>query len=291
MKIIRNPEAFQKEMRSLRGKGRRIGFVPTMGALHAGHLALVKAALRQNDIVAVSIFVNPAQFGPKEDLSRYPRPFRRDTALLKKAGAHYLFAPSAADLYPAGFTLCVDELEHPGLTDCLCGKSRPGHFRGVMTVCAKLFNLAQPHSVYFGQKDYQQSAVIAVMLREFHWGIRFRRIATVREADGLALSSRNIYLSPEDRKRACALSKTLFFLQEELRRGRKDLPALLREARSRLTASFDKLDYLEIVDPATLKPLVRPQAEMAALGAAFLGKTRLIDNVIIRLSNRGRIHA
>ncbi len=283
MKIIRNPEAFQKEMRSLRSRGKRIGFVPTMGALHAGHSALVKAALRQNDRVAVSIFVNPSQFGPQEDLSRYPRPFRRDAALLKNAGAHFLFAPSAAGIYPAGYTLCVDELKQPGLTDRLCGKNRPGHFRGVMTVCAKLFNLAQPSAVYFGQKDYQQSVVIETMLREFHWGIRFYRIPTVREADGLALSSRNIYLSGEERKRACALSRSLFFLQGELCRRRKDLPGLLRRARRMLAASFDKVDYLEIVDPETLESLVRPQAEMTALGAAFLGKTRLIDNVIIRL--------
>ncbi len=282
MKILRNPAAFQKAMQTLRRKGLRLGFVPTMGALHEGHLSLVKAARKENNAVAVSIFVNPAQFGAKEDLSLYPRPFMRDKELLKKAGVDILFAPAVEAMYPHGLLMGVEVAGKAlSLTQGLCGHSRPGHFRGVLTICAKLFNLAVPHAVYFGQKDYQQSVMIETLLRELNWDIRFHRLPTVRAADGLALSSRNAYLSEEEKQRARRLSQTLFNFRESLAAKKKNLLRLLQQARRDLAAHFDRLDYFEAVDPETLVPLAKAQPQMVVLGAVVLGKTRLIDNVII----------
>lgn len=286
MQIIRSPKIFQTTMEVLRRRGKSIGFVPTMGALHEGHLELVRRARKDNDIVAVSIFVNPAQFGPREDFNRYPRPLARDKKLLQQAKADYLLLPSARAMYPAGESLFVEM--NPGkkeddLTRLYCGRVRPGHFRGVLTVCAKLFEIARPQRVYFGAKDYQQTVLIERLIHEFHMGIRFVRVATVREPDGLAKSSRNIYLSPAERERARMLSRTLFNLRDALQTGRRDLKNLLNRARAVLAKNAGAVDYLEAADPLTLAPLTKVQRRMALLAACTVGKTRLIDNVIIHL--------
>lgn len=266
-------------MEKLRKRGKSIGFVPTMGALHEGHLSLVRAAKKENKVTAVSIFVNPAQFGPKEDLKKYPRPLSCDKKLLKSVKADYLFLPSIQDIYPEGFSTFVEP--DPALTSGLCGKFRPGHFRGVATVVAKLFNIAKPHRAYFGLKDYQQSAVICRMVKDLNMDLEIRLMPTVREKDGLALSSRNQYLSAEDRRRALEISKTLFWIRTQIQEGSRNLARLRREGLARLRECSDSVDYLEIVDSETLVPLKRFQPQMTVLAAVRVGKTRLIDNVII----------
>ncbi len=284
MEIIRSPKIFQARMEVLRRREKHIGFVPTMGALHEGHLELVRRARQDNDVTAVSIFVNPTQFGPKEDFKRYPRPLARDKKLLRRAKADFLFLPSVQAIYPDGASFAIDvQPENHGLdlTRLYCGRSRPGHFRGVLTVCAKLFEIARPHRVYFGAKDYQQSVLIEKLIAEFHMGIGFVRVPTIREPDGLAKSSRNVYLSPEERRRALALSRVLFRLRDALQTGRRDLKALLANGRRDLSAATERVDYLEAADPVTLVPLAKVQKHMVILAACSVGKTRLIDNVIL----------
>lgn len=273
-------------MERLRRRGRRLGFVPTMGALHEGHLSLVRAAARENDVVVVSIFVNPAQFGPREDFKKYPRTFARDRRMLKKAGVNYLFFPSAQAIYPEGFSTFVEikpAAKQSGLFDLLCGKSRPGHFRGVATVVTKLFHLAKPHRAYFGAKDYQQAMVIRRLIQDLDLDIALRLMPTVREKDGLAMSSRNRYLRPADRIRARALFRALFQLRRQIRSGRRNLRELRLEALAELRRYVDRIDYFEIADPETLLPLRKFQRRMVVLTACFVGKTRLIDNVIIQI--------
>jgi len=282
MKIIAATLAMQKEAKRLRRMRKTIGFVPTMGALHEGHLELVRRSKRGNDVTAVSIFVNPTQFGPREDFKRYPRPVKKDTALLREAGVDYLFMPPAEAMYPEGDALFVD-LRSSEVTELYCGKSRPGHYRGVLTVCAKLFNLVLPDRVYMGAKDYQQTVVIERLIRELHLGIQLVRVPTVRERDGLALSSRNIYLSADERERALRISKTLFTAAASLKGSPKNFKEILRAARTQLARHTDKLDYFEAADPVTLVPLVKSQKRMVLLTACYVGKTRLIDNVIIEL--------
>lgn len=278
MKKISNPVEFQKEMERLRLQGKTIGFVPTMGALHEGHLSLFRRSREENDMTAASIFVNPMQFGPKEDFKKYPRPVKEDYRLLEKEKVNYLFCPRPQDMYPPGFSTSV---EVSALTGGLCGKSRPGHFQGVTTVVAKLFQIAKPHRVYFGAKDYQQAAVIRRMIRDLNFDIDFCLCPTVREKDGLAMSSRNRYLSPEDRRRAVSISQTLFAFQEAVLAGEKNLKKLRQKALSSLRKTMDRIDYFEAVDADSLKPLEQVQFPMAVLTACFAGKTRLIDNVII----------
>jgi len=286
MRIIRSPEIFQRLMETERLAGRRIGFVPTMGALHDGHLSLVRAAIRENDVVAVSIFVNPVQFGPREDFKKYPRPFGRDRQLLEAAKIDYLFCPAASAMYGAPFQTWVEVGEGSGmesLAKTLCGKSRPGHFRGVATVVTKLFHLAKPHRVYFGTKDFQQVRIVETLIGDLNFDIRVRRMPIVRDDDGLAMSSRNRYLSPQERRRARELPAVLLRLKAKIRAGRRDLPELRREALRELRRSVDRIDYLEIVDPCRLNSLRQIQPVMLAAAACFIGKTRLIDNVIITL--------
>lgn len=284
MKEIRNPKVLAEEMSRLHGQGKSIGFVPTMGALHEGHLSLLRAARRENAVVVASIFVNPTQFGPKEDFRRYPRPLAKDRSLLKKAKVDYLFRPSVQAMYPEGFSFFVgmeDRGRRPAMFRILCGKFRPGHFRGVATIVTKLFHLVQPDRVYFGAKDYQQAAIVRQLIRDLHFAVALRILPTVREKGGLAMSSRNRYLSPRDRNRALAISETLFWLRREFRGGRHDLGRLRRAAMRRLHPKVDHLEYLEIVDPVTLQSLRWRKRRMAALTACVVNKTRLIDNVII----------
>ena len=253
--------------------------VPTMGALHDGHAALIEAARTRagrSGTVIVSIFVNPTQFGPNEDLSKYPRPFEADLALCEAHGADAVFAPTADEMYPTGDSTFVDETE---LSRGLCGAQRPGHFRGVCTVVAKLFNIIRPAAAIFGEKDYQQLATIRRMARDLALPIEIVGGPLVRDSDGLALSSRNVYLSPEDRRRALSLSRALRHLGERIGEGERDASALLAAGRAQL--EVDRLDYLELRDPLSLRPLARIDGPARAFVAAVVGRTRLIDNLAV----------
>ena len=279
MKIIRNPRIFQKEMKKLRYEGQALGFVPTMGTLHEGHLSLVRTARKENQIVVVSIFVNPLQFGPKEDFRRYPRNLKKDSALLAKAKVDYIFAPDPTSLYPADSQTYVEVEE---LARGLCGKFRPGHFRGVATVVAKLFNLTLPHRVYFGAKDYQQAMVIKQMVRDLNFNIDVRVLPIVRDRDGLALSSRNAYLSSEERRKALSIPHSLAWAKEEIRQGTRNLDKIRAGILGRLRQNLDRVDYVELVQLEDLKPVKSIKSGVVIAVAGWVGKTRLIDNVIIR---------
>lgn len=271
----------QAKARQWRAAGRRVVLVPTMGALHEGHLALVRAARRRagpRGAVVVSIYVNPTQFGPKEDFARYPRPFARDCRLCRAAGADAVFAPSHAQMYPRGFSTFI---EPPAVARRWEGASRPGHFRGVCTVVAKLFHAVQPDAAVFGQKDFQQAAVIRAMARDLDFPLRLFLHPTVRERDGLAMSSRNAYLSGTERKAALALSVALRKARQLVRHGQRRAAAVVGAMRHVL-AREPKLraDYIVVTDAATLEPVPRiRRGRTVALLAARVGGTRLIDNV------------
>jgi pantoate--beta-alanine ligase len=277
--ILRDKES----LRAWRGKlteGTRLGFVPTMGALHEGHMSLVAQARGAADVVIVSIFVNPLQFGPNEDLSRYPRPIEADIEKLEAAGVDALFLPSVEDMYPTGASTLVEETMVSGP---LCGAMRPGHFRGVTTVVLKLFNLVQPHVALFGQKDAQQCAVIERMVRDLDVPVEVRRGAIVREADGLALSSRNVYLSPEDRAAAPLLHQSLRAVEAAHAAGEHDAARLGAIGLAVLAQSERiKVQYFEVRDPESLGAIaiVGTRGALVAV-AAHLGATRLIDNLVI----------
>lgn len=260
-------------------QGRTVGFVPTMGALHAGHMRLAETARAANAGTVVSIFVNPLQFGPSEDFSRYPRPFEADAKLCLEAGVAAIFAPEASDFYPPDFsTFC----EVAGLDRHLCGASRPGHFRGVCTVVLKLFNIVRPHRAYFGQKDIQQALILRKMVRDLSLGLELEIVPTVREDSGLALSSRNIFLSPDEKQRATALSRGLFLARAAWEKGERSPAALTAIMRSEIEASGPtRIDYVEAVPQATLAPAETLSGPSVLAVAVFYGKTRLIDNVLL----------
>jgi len=257
-----------------------LGLIPTMGALHEGHLSLIRTAKKQCEIVVATIFVNPTQFGPNEDFSRYPRTFVADCALLEAEGVDILFAPSVEDMYPTGTSRTF--IEVPGISDRLDGLSRPGHFRGVATVVAKLFHIVSPDRAYFGQKDAAQVAVLRAMVHDLNFPVEVIVCPTVRDADGLALSSRNQYLSPEERTQALALSRSLANATAQATKGMHDASqlksAILQDLQSTPTL---KIDYVEIVDPTTLEPIADLQAGALIAVAAWIGKTRLIDNALL----------
>ena len=257
----------------------RIGFVPTMGYLHEGHLGLVRAARRQADFVVVSIFVNPIQFGPKEDYRRYPRDFSRDRRLLESAGADFIFYPDVRGMYPEGFATFV-EVERLG--EGLCGKSRPGHFRGVTTVVTKLFNIVLPDVAVFGAKDAQQAFVIRRMTRDLDFRTRIVILPTARERDGLAMSSRNVYLTPEQRAEAPVLHRSLVLARHMIEQGERKA-AEVKFAMRRLIRreSGGRIDYVEMVDTDELRPVRIIKGETLVALAVFFGKTRLIDNTVI----------
>jgi pantoate--beta-alanine ligase len=253
--------------------------VPTMGALHDGHLSLVRAARAQCDLVAASIFVNPLQFGPNEDLAKYPRNFDRDRALLQQEGVDLIFAPSVDEMYPAS---AITYVSVEGLSDRLCGRSRPGHFRGVTTVVSKLFNIVEPDRAFFGQKDAAQSAIIRRMVRDLNFPVQVVVCPIVRESDGLAMSSRNAYLDPQQRKSALALYQSLRAVREQFDRGKCEVRTLIETgAEAYVAAPSVRLDYLEIVDPETLEPVDNLSRPALVAVAAFVGKTRLIDNIVL----------
>ena len=282
MKVVRSPRQLQRILEEERLRKRTVGFVPTMGALHEGHLSLVKAADRENDITVVSIFVNPTQFGPGEDYAKYPRVLGADKRLLGKGKVDYLFCPSVRDIYPPGHATCVTV--DGAMARVLCGKFRPGHFQGVATVVAKLLNIVGPCRLYLGAKDYQQAAIIRRFVEDLNMNARVRVMPTVREKDGLAMSSRNRYLGPAERRRALALSRALFELRRDILGKKGTLAFLKARAVRKLKDAVDRVQYFEIVDPVTLAPLKMVRREMVALTACFVGKTRLIDNVTIRIS-------
>jgi len=259
--------------------GKRVGFVPTMGALHEGHLWLVRTARAQSDVVIASVFVNPKQFGPNEDFSRYPRDPERDSAMLAAEKTDYLFLPSVEEMYPPGETTWVTV---EGITDKLDGRSRPGHFRGVTTVVAKLFNIVQPDFAFFGQKDAAQVAIVGKMVRDLNFDVRIVVCPIVREADGLAMSSRNAYLTPEQRKQATVLSRALMRVQSLVDRGEAS-SARLMVAGTQVMGEEPavKLDYFEIVNRETLDPVSDVSRGALIAVAAYLGKTRLIDNILV----------
>lgn len=279
MNTVHTPAQLRAALARARQEGKRIGLVPTMGNLHEGHLALVEMALQRTDHVVVSIFVNPLQFGPNEDLDSYPRTLAEDQRKLLDAGAHLVFAPSVSEMYPEGMqghTL----VSVPVVSEGLCGASRPGHFDGVSTVVAKLLNMVQPDIAVFGEKDFQQLAVIRKMAHDLCLPVQIMGAPIVRAADGLALSSRNGYLDQAQRRTAPQLAQTLQYIDQQLQTGREDFPALIQEALDRLVAAGFTPDYLELRDTSTLQPATADTREIAILAAAFLGKTRLIDNHI-----------
>jgi pantoate--beta-alanine ligase len=279
--IIRNVREMQRTSERLRAAGKRIGVVPTMGFLHEGHLSLIRVAKMKADAVITTLFVNPAQFGPNEDFSRYPRAFENDLALATAAGTDYLFAPEAALMYPTGYSTYVNV---EGITDVLEGKSRPGHFRGVATVVAKLFNLTKPNIAVFGQKDAQQVAVIRRMVKDLNFDVDLFVAPTVREADGLAMSSRNTYLSPEQRAEAAVLFKALKLTEQNVKLGERDCSVLLDAMRKLISEnSSGQVDYISLADNYDLHEVEKLQSGQSVLisMAVKFGTTRLIDNIVI----------
>lgn len=267
------------ESRAIRGAGKRLGFVPTMGALHEGHLSLVRAARSSSDLVAASIFVNPTQFGANEDLAKYPRSFERDRELLQGERVELLFAPSVEEMYPAG---AVTWVTVEGLSDKLDGRSRPGHFRGVTTVVAKLFHVVQPDAAFFGQKDAAQVAIIRRMVGDLNLPVEIVVCPIVRAADGLAMSSRNAYLDPDERKRALVLQRSLLRAEHLAETGERNAARLVAAGREEIDKeSSVRLDYFEIVNPDTLDPLEDISGGGLVAVAAVVGGTRLIDNILL----------
>ena len=280
MKVCHSIDEMRAASRAARREGKSLGLVPTMGALHEGHLSLVRAAKVQCDLVAASIFVNPLQFGPSEDLAKYPRTFDRDRELFRQEGVDCIFAPSVEEMYPAG---AVTYVTVEGLSDKLCGRSRPGHFRGVTTVVSKLFNIVEPDRAFFGQKDAAQSTIIRRMVRDLNIPVQVVVCPIVREPDGLAMSSRNAYLDAQQRESALVINQSLRAVQERFDQGEHKAGALI-EAGIRVFAQAPsvRLDYFEIVDPETLDPVDDLSRAALVAVAAFVGKARLIDNTLLR---------
>ena len=279
METIYTLEWMKQVARRARSEGRLVGFISTMGALHEGHLSLVRAAQQQCSPVVVSIFVNPAQFGPKEDLAKYPRQPEEDRALLEELRVDYLFAPTAAEMYPDGFRTYVNV---EGMSNVLEGRSRPGHFRGVTTVVLKLFEIVQPHFAYFGRKDAQQARILRKMAADLNLDAELVVCPIVREPDGLAMSSRNAYLKPDERQVATVLSRALRAVEQEIRAGERDAVRLLATMRRVLDSEpLASVDYVEIVDADTLEPVTRLRRACLVLLAVFIGTTRLIDNMLV----------
>lgn len=280
MQVIQSPKELTRLLFCLKQNAKEIGFIPTMGCLHEGHLSLVKRAKKENDVVVVSIFVNPTQFGPKEDFKNYPRTIQPDLAMLRKAKVDFVFLPSVLDIYPKDFEsyLNAGKLSRP-----LCGKTRPTHFDGVVTVVKRLFDIALPDRAYFGQKDFQQFRVIEEMTSNFYLPTRVILCATVREKDGLAMSSRNRYLKPDDRVRAVLLWKSLKLAEKMIRRGIQSPKIIQTEMRRLLGSQVDSIDYVEVVNAKSLMKIHKIKGRILIAVACFLGKARLIDNLLIHV--------
>lgn len=278
MKIVETIEEVRKQVKEWKKQGLTVGLVPTMGYLHEGHQSLMEAARKENDKVVVSIFVNPMQFGPTEDLAEYPRDLDHDAKLCEKVGVDLIFHPEPEEMYQPDFCSFVDMT---GLTEGLCGKTRPIHFRGVCTVVNKLFNIVQPDKAYFGQKDGQQLAVIHRMVRDLNMDIQIVGCPIIREEDGLAKSSRNTYLSAEEREAALILSQTIAF-GKELAETEKDAEKVVEAMKEKIeTEPLAKIDYVEAVDAISMQPVETLEGECMLAMAVYIGKTRLIDNTLI----------
>ncbi|WP_456391982.1 pantoate--beta-alanine ligase [Persephonella sp.] len=278
--LITDISRMKETVKSLKKEGKSIGFVPTMGYLHEGHVSLIRCSRKDNDITVVSIFVNPIQFGKNEDLDRYPRDLDRDIEICKREGVDYLFYPDVRQMYPESYsTYVVVE----GLTEGLCGAFRPGHFKGVTTVVMKLFNIVQPDRAYFGKKDYQQYVVIKKMVEDLNMDVQIIGCPIIREEDGLAMSSRNKYLSPEERESALSLSRALFTAKEIFEKGETD-PEKIKQKMRQIIQSYPHvrdIQYIEIVDPKTLQPKKRVEKGDVIALAVYVGDTRLIDNITL----------
>ncbi|RMA97892.1 pantoate--beta-alanine ligase [Hydrogenothermus marinus] len=274
--LITDINQMKQISKNLKKEGKTIGFVPTMGYLHKGHISLMECSKKDNDITIVSIFVNPTQFGPNEDLDKYPRDLERDLKICKEVAVDYVFHPKAEDMYPEGYsTYVVMET----LTDKLCGKFRPGHFKGVLTVVNKLFNIVKPDKAYFGKKDYQQYIVIKKMVEDLNMDVDIIGCPLIREKDGLAMSSRNKYLSQEERERALSISKALFKAKDLFEKGETNPKNLIKEMKKIMENNVDEIQYIEIVNPKNLEPKEKVEKGDIILVAAFVGSTRLIDNI------------
>ncbi|MCG0278317.1 MAG: pantoate--beta-alanine ligase [Thermanaeromonas sp.] len=281
MELFKTISGVREWVKDQRQQGRKIGLVPTMGYLHEGHLTLMRWAKKSCEAVIISIFVNPTQFGPQEDYERYPRDLERDLRLAREVGVDAVFAPEVEEMYPPGYATYV---EVEGLTEVLCGASRPGHFRGVATVVTKLFNIVQPDEAFFGLKDYQQAVVIKRMVKDLNIPVEIVTVPTVREEDGLALSSRNKYLTPEERRQALSLYRALKLGEELIRRGERRADKV-REAMSReiLSQPLARIDYVSVNDAETLKPVDEISGKVLLAVAVWIGSTRLIDNLVVEV--------
>ncbi len=279
MRVIRDPEQVYLSALKAKSHGKTVGFVPTMGYLHEGHQSLIVAARQKCDLVIVSLFVNPLQFGANEDFGRYPRDFRRDKKILESLNVDLLFLPEASKLFPHGFKTFVEVEE---LSKKLCGKTRPVHFRGVTTILAKLFNLVSPDQAFFGEKDYQQLLIVKQLVRDLNFPVQIISLPTVREFDGLAMSSRNKHLDERERKAAPIIYKALLFAKEAVAKGERDSHRLLMRLRSLIGSEpAVRIDYLTLVDPETLEERRQIKGKTLLAVAAYVGKTRLIDNLIV----------
>ena len=278
MKIVESAREMQSFSESLRKEGKIVTFVPTMGYFHEGHLDLMREGRRRGDCLVVSIYVNPTQFGPSEDFEQYPRNFERDRSMAEGVGVDVIFSPPNREMYPPHYQTYVTV---DGVTDNLCGLSRPGHFRGVATVCAKLFNLVKPHMAVFGKKDFQQLVTIRRMVQDLNMDLEVVGMPTTREPDGLAMSSRNIYLSPEERVSALSLSRSLKLAKALYDRGERDAEKIAGEARRHIEShAHTKIDYVQICDTTTMRDVARLDGESVLAMAVRVGKTRLIDNYV-----------
>jgi len=280
MEIVRRARAIREACAAARAQGKIVGLVPTMGALHAGHLSLVRRVRAQADLTVVSIFVNPTQFAPNEDFARYPRVLAQDADMLAHEGVELVFAPEPDEMYPPGSSTFV---EVEGLSDKLEGKSRPGHFRGVATVVTKLFEIVTPHVAAFGQKDAQQAMVIKTLVRDLMLNVEVLVLPTKREEDGVAMSSRNAFMTPDERRAAQAIPRALEVAKAAFAAGERDAARILSAAKAVLGGErILRIDYVELVDTERLDPVVKAQGDMLLVVAVFAGTTRLIDNLVLR---------
>jgi len=278
MKIIKSAKEMQSFSETLRNQGKIVTFVPTMGYFHEGHLNLMREGRKRGGCVVVSIYVNPTQFGPNEDFEQYPRDFERDLAMAQSVGVDVIYYPSNQEMYPPNYQTYITV---EGVTDNLCGLSRPGHFRGVATVCAKLFNAVKPHIAVFGKKDFQQLATIKRMVQDLNLDLEVVGMATTREPDGLAMSSRNIYLKAEERKSALSLSRSLKMARELYEQGERDAATIITKVKNHIESNpYTKIDYAQICDTTTMKDVARLEGECVIALAVRVGKTRLIDNYV-----------
>jgi pantoate--beta-alanine ligase len=280
MKVVDTIARMSTLVKMFKKEGKSISLVPTMGYLHEGHLSLVRAARKHTDVVIMSIFVNPLQFGPKEDFEKYPRNLKRDEELATAAGADIIFNPTVKDMYPSGYSTFINV---EGLTNTLCASSRPGHFKGVTTVVAKLFEIVAPDIAYFGQKDAQQAIIIKKMVSDLNMGIEIKVMPIIREPDGLAMSSRNVYLSESEHADALVLNESLKKAESLIRSGERDAKKVIKIIQDLIKdVPTAKIDYISIVDTADLKEIKIVSGDILIALAVFIGKTRLIDNVIMK---------